>query len=240
MDEQTLTLALNGDVPLREFASAMHYFNSLVVGLASEIAGQAKVEWVIDSLEAGSAIATVRGVTDTPIVLDAIVTAFLRVGKALQAHQPIPYSDKVKQPAQSIVELLNGKVTSVRFETPTEDVLVASHYRDGVPVKPTYSVGTLKGVVEALSRRRGIRFTIYDALFDRPIACYLKDGQEDKVKDFWGKKVLVTGLIGRDAESGKPFAIRKVTQVSPAESSEPGSYRHARGIIGRERTGKPS
>ena len=234
---ETLTLALNGDVPLGEFANAMDCFSSLVDELSSEIAGKAKIEWVIDSLEAGSAVATVRGRTDSPNILDAIATAYTQIGKSLQTNQPIPYSDKVNKPARSIVDLLNRKITSVRFETEKEDVLIASPYREGGPeAKPTYAIGTIKGTVESLSRRRGVRFTVYDVLFDRPIACYLKEGQEGKIKDFWGKKVYVAGLIGRDVDNGKPFAVRDIIEIAPVESSEPGSFRNARGVIGRERT----
>jgi hypothetical protein len=51
MDNDTLTLALNGDVSLRDFAQAMAQFSALVQGLTIEIAGDAAIEWVIDTLD---------------------------------------------------------------------------------------------------------------------------------------------------------------------------------------------
>jgi hypothetical protein len=128
---------------------------------------------------------------------------------------------------------LNGKITSIRFETPIEDVMISGHYLgSGEQGKlPVYSFGTIKGTVQTLSRRRGVRFTVYDAIFDRAISCYLKEGQEDEIKDYWGKTVLVSGLVGRDGETGKPFAIRDISQIRLVESSAPGSYKLARGIL---------
>lgn len=229
MADQTLTFALNGDVPLPLFASAMQHFNSLVDNLSAEIAGNEKIEWVIDELESGSAIATVKGVSDNVGALSAIIDAYLVVGRALQKNAPIPYSERVSRPAREISKILNGKITSVRFETPHEDIVISGHYEEGK--QPTRAIGSIKGVVESLSRRRGIRFTIYDSVTDRPISCYLGRGEENKIKDFWGKKVLVSGVVSRDADTGKPFAIRGITDVQLVKSSAPGSYRNARGIL---------
>lgn len=233
MAEQTLTMALNGEVPLPEFARAIGHFNALVAGLSSDIASGITIEWIIDELAAGSAVTTIRGVSEDTRILSAIVDAYSEVGKALQTNKPIPYSERVSKPARSLIEMLNGKITSVRFETAKEDIVISSHYAEGDKERkePTHSIGTIKGVVESLSRRRGIRFYIYDVLFDRPIACYLRDGEEEKIKDFWGKKISVSGRISRDADTGKPFAIRDITQIKPVENSIPGSYRNARGVL---------
>jgi hypothetical protein len=232
MANDTLTLALNGDVPLAEFSAAMSHFNTLVTSLSSEIAGKEQIEWVVDTLETGSAIATVRGISEQTQLVESVVLAYGVVGKALQNREPIPYSDQVSKSARALTELMNGHITSVRFETQKEDIIVSSHYASAKPMAPaSYSFGSLKGSVQTLSRRRGVKFTLYDVLFDRPISCYLKDGQEDMIRDYWGKKVSVTGRIGRDTESGKPFAIRDIVTISPVKSSEPGSYRLARGVL---------
>ena len=84
---------------------------------------------------------------------------------------------------------------------------------------------------DTLGRRRGVRFTLYDALFDKPIICVLPDGQEALVRDHWGRKVLVSGRISRDGETGKPYAIRDIIRIEPAEVSEPGSWRNAIGSL---------
>ncbi|OQY89689.1 MAG: hypothetical protein B6D41_10360 [Chloroflexi bacterium UTCFX4] len=230
MDNDTLTLALNGEVPLQEFAQALNYFNALVQGLSNEIAHDAAIEWVIDTLEAGSAITTVKGETEQMERLAAVITGYATVGKALHTHQPIPYSDKVRIPAQNLTKLLNGHITSLRFETSYDDYIVESRAEGKPALKPTYAYGRLKGIVQTLSARRGIRFTLYDVLSDRPIAGYLKESQEELIRPYWGKKVYVSGKIGRDPKTGRAFAIREISDIQAVES-KPGGFRRARGIL---------
>ena len=225
----TLTLALNGEVPLPEFAQAIGHLDDLVRALSNELVSDTAVEWVIDRLESGSAIATVRGYSETPEAVSKIVQAYETVGTHLQTNTPIPYSAKVSDSAHALTKVLNGKITSLRFETANQDIVISGQ-RQLTSKKPSYSYGTLKGTVQTLSRRRGVQFTLYDALLDRPISCYLKEGDEDLIRDKWGKKVLVSGLIGRDNETGRPFAVRQVTSIREYESN-PGSYARARGVL---------
>ena len=99
------------------------------------------------------------------------------------------------------------------------------------PPQPLKSHGVLSGVVETLTKRRGLKFTIYDRIFDKPVTCYLKEGQEDFIRDFWGKQVTVSGKIYRNAQNGRPYAVRDITYVRPMDDAPPGSYRRARGVL---------
>lgn len=224
-----LTLVLNGELSLPEFAKAVGYFNELVKALANELAAEATIEWLVDSLESGSAIATIRGVSETPDAVIAVVKGYEAVGVHLRDNTPIPYSAKVVNAARSLTSVLDGKITSLQFETQDEEIEIMGR-RQSPPRKLSSYLGTLKGTVQTMSRRRGVRFTLYDALFDRPISCYLKEGEEELIRDKWGKKVLVTGLISRDIDTGRPSAIHQITGIRLVESS-PGSYKRARGIL---------
>ena len=187
--ERTLTLALEGDVTLREFSQAMSSFKDMVDGLTSEVAVDAGVEWFIEDLQTGSAIATVRAVAERPEAMAAIIAAYLAVGRALQSNQLVPYGERVRQPAMELSRLLDGRITSLRFETPEEDVIVSNRPVLGEPPpQPLKSHGMLTGVVETLTKRRGLKFTIYDRIFDKPVTCYLKEGQEDFIRDFWASR----------------------------------------------------
>src|SRR5262249_25336798 len=126
MSEQSLTLALNGEVPLGDFAAAIQSFNELVRALTHELAADKDVHWIVDRLEVGSAVAGVRGFSNDTAVRERIVRAYSSVGHALEQGQEIPYSAKVVKPARRIAELINGHITSVRFETPLEDVYVSA------------------------------------------------------------------------------------------------------------------
>ncbi|MCL5997148.1 MAG: hypothetical protein M1546_13995 [Chloroflexi bacterium] len=232
MATDTLTLALEGDVSLREFTQAMSNFKDVVEALTSEVAGNVRVEWFIDDLQAGSAIATVRGVTERAEVIGAVIVAYLAVGRALQSNQPIPYGERVRQPAIALSRMLDGRITSLRFETADEDVIVNSRAQEGEPPPQSLkSHGVLTGVVETLTRRRGLKFTIYDRIFDKPVTCYLKEGQEDTIRDLWGKQVAISGRIYRNAQNGRPYAVRDITTIHKVDEVPPGSYRRARGVL---------
>ena len=232
MATDTLTLALEGDVSLQEFTQAMSNFRDIVEALTGEVAANARVEWLIEDLQAGSAIATVRGVTEQAEIIGAVIIAYLTVGHALQMNQPIPYSERVRRPAKALSRLLDGHITSLRFETAQEDVIVDNRgLESGVAIQPLKSYGVVNGVVETLTKRRGLKFTIYDGIFDRPVTCYLKEGQEDFIRDFWGKQVTVSGKIYRNAQNGRPYAVRDITYVRLTDNVPPGSYRRARGVL---------
>lgn len=231
MGDRTLTIVLNGDVPLKKFEITIRSFYDIVYGLTDELAPNAGVEWMVVALEAGSATATVEAISDDSRVVSRIVDAYTEVGRALRDRAPIHYSDRVKKAARDVTRVLNDHITSLRFETSIEDIYISAQYSEDARPTYSYAIGSIKGTVEALSRRYGVRFTLYDAIFDRPINCYLESGHEDEVRDYWGKKVFVSGLVTRDSDTGKPIAIRKVAQIRPAQSSTPGSYRNARGAI---------
>jgi hypothetical protein len=234
MSLDTITLALDGDIPLDEFARGLSLFNTLIRELTIEIGRDIQVSWSVESLEAGSAITTIKGDSERIDVVDEIVHAYLNVGRALQLHEPIPYSDKVAQPARELTKLLNGHIKSVRFENPDEDVIIDSHYTPATrpaPLAPVKANGIVRGIVETLSRRRGIRFALYDVLFGRPVNCYLPEGEESRVKEFWGQLVVVSGIVTRNPKTGYAYNVRRITDIRSAESSEPGSYKLARGVF---------
>ena len=66
MASRTLTLALDGDVSLKDFVAGIVSFQSLVDALIEEIDASHNVEWVIEDLKNSSAIATIRGESETP------------------------------------------------------------------------------------------------------------------------------------------------------------------------------
>jgi hypothetical protein len=50
MTDTTLTLALNGDVPLDDFADGIREFWRLVNALTQEVSGKSDIAWFIDEL----------------------------------------------------------------------------------------------------------------------------------------------------------------------------------------------
>ncbi|MFH2103090.1 MAG: hypothetical protein ABIJ39_07010 [Chloroflexota bacterium] len=231
MAKDILTFALEGEIALQDFASAISSFNALLIQLSKEVGGDAKIDWLIDEMYTGSAVATFRGVYQDMVVVENVVTAYEDVGDAMAAGREIPFSKTVQQHAAALTKVLDDKVTAIRLETPNHDFLISGklHGERTLPIQ--YSHGTVRGTIETLSKRKKLSFTLWDTLFDKPVHCYFKEGEEDNMRFAWGKRAVVAGKIGRQPESGKPLVIREVKYVRVVEDGEPGSYQRARGVL---------
>lgn len=233
MADNTLTIELEGDVTLADFAHSVMHFNRLVTELSNEVAGDADIEWYIDDLQAGSALATITGIHADGAVVQTVIQAYEKVGEALQTYRPIPFSRAVEREATAISSLIDGKITAVRFQTARADFVVYSEFTPDLKpsAKPHTSFGTVKGRVQTLSSRGKLKFTLYDSIFDKSITCYLNSGQEETMKDVWGKLVTVTGYVTRDPDTGRAKTVRNITDIEPIRLVVPGSYQRARGAL---------
>ena len=231
MPSNTITLALTGDVPLDVFADEMQHWSGLIRALSSELDPAANIEWVIVDLQPGSAQLTARGEAHEPDAVERVVRAYATVGRALEQGGQIPFSPQVRRHAQAIVRHLNDKVTAIRFETPEDDFTIMAQASS--QARPAYlqAYGTVTGKVQTLSSRRRLSFTLYDALFDKAVNCYLKEGQEDLVRDKWDRYAIVEGRVSRDPMTGRPVAVRDITDVQLLPIIGHGDYREARGVI---------
>lgn len=240
MRTETITLVLDGDVSLAEFARAIAGLRTLLNNLSKEVGGGAEIQWNVDDLERGSTIASFRGAakksTQQPEVAK-VVRAYGEVGLALEKHLQMPYSLPVARAADKIAGIVNGRVESIRFETEEVDATIrapetASDRSANAPLPASIrSYGAVEGRVQTLTNRGSLRFTLYDLLNDRAVSCYLKEGYEDMMRDAWGRLVMVEGIISRDTFKGTPQTVRQVTRVEPIVEAGPESYRQARGIV---------
>lgn len=232
MLKDTLTLGLEGDIALADFAKAMQRFTRLLDALSQEMSVEVSVEWVIQELYSSSAVATVQGLCDREGVVERIVDAYGELGNALASGQDLPFSPNVSRQATALTEILDGRITSMRFETPDRDVLITGRASEGLHARPIeFAHGTVTGTVQMLTMRRALRFGLYDALFDRAVSCHLAEGREDEMRNAWGKRAVVAGRVGREPEHGRPVVVRDVTEIRIAEDLPAGAYKRARGVI---------
>lgn len=231
MPNKTLTLALDGEVPLAQFITAIGHLGGLVVALSKEIRPYSNIEWVVEDLVGGSALATIRGESPESGAVETISAAYLAVGRALASGRPIPYSERVTKEANGITSVLNGKISSVRFETEEDDATISSASGPQRDVSLVSSYGAVEGRVQTLSSRASLRFTLYDAIHDRAVSCYLEPGRQDIMRPAWDRRAVVEGWVSRDARSGRPISIRRIKNVTLIEDVVPGAaIRAARGI----------
>lgn len=240
MRTETITLVLDGDVSLAEFARAIAGLRTLLNNLSKEVGGGAEIDWNVDDLERSSAITSFRGAAkkaNQQPEVEKVVRAYGEVGKALEKRFQVPYSLAVARAADNIVGILNGRIEAIRFETEEIDATIRSPEATpdrGANVAWPASVasyGAVEGRVQTLTNRGGLRFTLYDLLNDRAVSCYLKEGYEDLMRDAWGKLVVVEGIVTRDPLKGTPQTVRQITRVEHITEAGPESYREARGIV---------
>ena len=70
---------------------------------------------------------------------------------------------------------------------------------------------------------------LYDATFDKSVSCYLVPGNEDVMRDVWGRRARVFGDVRRDTATGRPLSVRNVTRVERVDPGTKGAWRSARG-----------
>ncbi len=239
MPKDTLALVLNGDIPLAAFAEAMEHFNALVELLSDEVAGADEIEWEIARLEGGSATTVARGICPKIEPVERVIEAYNSVGRALKNRSPIPYSEDVEARAKSLLSFLNGKVTSVGFVTDGYEAFINEAIIEE-EAEGLYSLGTVTGVIETVSSRRGLKFTLYDSLFDKAVYCYFNEEQREKIREVWGKRVSVAGRIVRDPYSGRPIRVFNVRRIEVLEDVPPDSYERARGVLPWKEGDEPS
>ena len=189
MAKETVTLVMNGQVTLADFAEVIGGFVGLMNGLNDEVAKGAKIRWVVDELEAGSATTTIRGEVDSvddEMARGDVIEAYEQVGVSLQSGRPSPFAS-VAPYADRMLGVINGRVTSLVFQTDDVDAEVLSapdrshdEPRKAAPA-PRESFGTIRGRVPAMTNRHGRRFTLYELGTDRAVSCFYEPEMEEKV-----------------------------------------------------------
>jgi hypothetical protein len=234
----TVTLVLAGDVPVDQFSTAVSGLARLLQGLTHELADQQRIRWSIDQLDSGSATIAVRGYAEAdPEIVQRVVHAYGLVGKALATGDPVPFAQRTADAAYAIVGAINKDVHSITFETPDIDYVVSARPAlQRPPAEPRrlevpVAYGSVQGRLQTLSSRGRLRFTLYDLVHDKAVSCYLRKGDEDLVRERWGRLVTVEGYISRDPLSGRPLAIRRISAIRDIVEDVHSDYRRARGVL---------
>ena len=108
MNINTITLMLEGDIPLESFAEAIKDFNKLIVALTKEEGGD--IEWTIEDLQPGSALATVQGRSNQPEKVERVVRNYAQIGRTIQENRPLNRPPSISRPALALVRLVGTQV----------------------------------------------------------------------------------------------------------------------------------
>lgn len=232
MAANTVTMQLEGDIRLTDFSQGISHLTGLLSELGEYLVSNANIEWIVEDLEVGSALLTAVGIADDPTDVERVISAYHDVGDALANSRPIGYSSRIEEHARGLANLLDGRITAIRFVTEFGDTMVTSGVAASEQEGLHWAAGQVRGTVETLSHRGRLKFTLYDSAFDRAIRCFLTKGQEDKIREAWGKHVVVTGRIGRDPDTGQAMLVRQITDIEIYDPPDPDSYKEVRGLFG--------
>lgn len=227
MPKNTITFELGGQIDINEFEKGLSAFRRLINALTPK---NKDVTWIVEDLQAGSAIATLRCESDV-FNAERIVTDYENIGYALAQNKTVPSRNSQITKAANAIKALTETIEYVRFQTPdVEHTIYGNGKIHGRPVT-SISIGAITGRIQTLSNRGALRFNLYDTVHDKAVACYLTRGREELMREAWGKRARVSGTITRETGTGKPIAIRQILRVEILPDVQPGSYKRARGAI---------
>ena len=225
-----MTFRLDGEVTIEKLVDAFTRFRAVLKALEDEEG--ARVRWVLAGLDYGSATATARA---EPLDEASVAKIPAMTGRFVDAAQRVARGELDGRPLLRLVRDLTDiadDVNRVILENSDDDVI----FTGPVSVAPaaaapqtTKSLGTVRGRVETLSHRKGLRFTLYDLAADRPVSCYLRADHEEDMRDAWGHIADVTGVVTRDTATGRALSVRRVTSVDVVREGDPSGFLRARG-----------
>lgn len=230
----TVTLALQGDPTLEGLSQALSGMADLLAGLSAHVARGERITWKIEDLFRSSAVCTVRGESTNTDAVQRVAEAYVDAAYRRQRSEDIPYGRSVSEALERLIQVIDDVTTTeIRFETADDDVTIG---RQSLPSErinvldwpPTW--GGVEGRVQTLSSRGSLRFVVFDALYDKPVSCYLQPDQQGLVRDVWDRFVLVRGMVKREFGTGRPTTIRQIAEIEPIAEYAPDTLTRARGI----------
>ena len=227
MAKNTVTFELGGRVDYKVLKDGITAFYDLIAALT----GKEEVSWLVEDLRPGSAVVTLQGESDNPATVERIVDRFGEIGRNLELNEDISDQHRGMVAAVNAIKKLAVSMEYLRFQTPDADYTI---YGNGqIPSQPTTTsaLGAVTGRVQTLSSRGALRFNLYDSLLDKQVACFLASGQEETMREAWGRRVTVSGQVSREVSTGRPVAVRQIVAVDILEDAPPGSYQKARGAV---------
>ena len=234
MPNNKLTFEIGGEIELKDLEKGISLFTRLVNALTPRDG----VMWIVHDLQPGSARLTLEGKAADEADVERVVRDYEIIGRHMSNgtsdYAPAIFAKGKKRAMKAAYAIrdfaVSGTVDYWRFETESDDFTI--YPIDATPPRASssISIGEVTGRVQTLSNRGGLKFTLYDDIYDKAVECHLQSGREDIMREAWGRRANVIGVITRDA-IGKPTSIKEIANVELIAEVPPGDYRQARGAI---------
>lgn len=234
--EDHVKFHLGGEVTIDQLSDALVRFSQVLDAL--RLSHGAEVRWMLTGLDYGSAGATAQAVPlddeaaeRIPVMYNSCIDAAQRVrdgglDRALPLHREMHGLMALANESHPIAIQTDSKQVVVKAPIPSLTLTAAEE-----PDVEVRSLGTVRGRVETLSRRRGLTFRLYELTTDSAVVCHIDSDLEDTMRGVWGHIADVTGTVLRDPRTDRPLWIRRVTNVDPVDEGDPSGYLRARGAV---------
>ncbi len=226
MAKDTITFELGGRVDIRRLQEGVTVFRNLITALTAN----GKVTWVVEDMQPGSAIITLRGEATNQIEVEKVVDGYGGIGSALARQVAMNHDLETSRAVEAVRRLINS-VEYVRFETREVEYTIYGNGSSPVQPNATHAIGAITGRVQTLSNRLGLRFNLYDTIHDKAVGCYLEPGQENLMRQAWGRRAKVSGRVSREQSTGRPLSVRQITDIEILGDVPLGDFREARGSV---------
>ena len=138
MAKTTVTFELGGRVEIEHLAQGISLFRNLIEGLTPKGAG---VTWVVEDLQPGSAVATLRGEAPDITAVERIVGEYESFGASMTREADTVLGDRNLSKAAAGIRKLATTVEYVRFETLDNDYTIHGNELSPSQSEPVVSIG---------------------------------------------------------------------------------------------------
>ncbi len=240
----SLTVDIDGSsLPFDKFREAQEKIAILLREVEQKLAEgkRSSVSWVVSSITSGSVHLTLEGIPTDDAQLYNINEVITTVETGLaeleeRPERPLFFSDRALESAKALAELVGKDIVGIQVGSNSHKVNLTKHLVANVDelIGARYkSFGSVEGVLKSITIHKRQAFRIYDLLTDRSVACYFPPEFLENIKNAFGKRVSVYGLI-RSREDGEKVSIKvEEMEVFPSEEQLP-TIEDVIGILGGE------
>lgn len=235
--EAPLTLEIDGTrVTPDKFVRAVTAFFEMVRDLSS--ISEAQADWRVQVKQGSNLVGVFPTPTVPPVVVERVLSTIGTgvAGFEREAREQMAFNDRAMKSLR--------KLGQVAGTTDSDDIAVRLWigkrpqpvtYRSVFHVtellEATYQeYGSVTGKLQTLSERGGLKFVIYEPIWDRPVRCIIPDRLLDDAMAAFGRRVEVYGPV-KYRRDGMPFSVFvNDIEVMPNPNELP-SFRDIRGIL---------
>lgn len=236
-----LSLRIEGDITIEAFRDALANFLHLIREVEAFVSGERSVRWTLEELRHGSpAVMTWRGTPRpqrkkkaqvvepdyAPVVGRTLLSGVRKLERG--EGRPEAFTDEALDATLNLARVkmrrginalsLIGENGADKTEAPnvlevTERVAASVNEI----IAPRYTApGAVEGMLQAISSRGVLHFVIYDSIFGARVRCDIPDTLKPVALAAFDERVLVTGIVSRDAE-GHPrdIKVRHIETIRP-------------------------